>query len=352
MAKTKKRGFSYTQRSDADMRKRKNQSSGNYDSPWKDQVTMFKVSDGTNKVRILPPTWENPTHYGYDAWVHYGIGADKGSYMCPKKMGEGDCQICELAGELRRDGDEKGADNCKPTRRVACWIINRKAPEEGPLFWSMPWTVDRDFAAVADDDESGEMLVVDHPEDGYDLSFKREGQGRNTKYGAIKIARTASPISEDEDEQDGWIDFVVDNPVPEMLNYHEEDHIRGVLAGTKDKDSDDDDDDDPEARMATRSRRTRTKDEDEDDDTPPPKPRRRRSKPDPEPDDDDGDDLDAAGDDDDKDEPEKPRKSRRRSRESLDDDDGDDDDGDDDPPAKSKRGNLRDRIKGGLKRRG
>jgi len=271
--KTKSR-FQYQQRTREDVKRRANQSGGLFDSLFKAQFSTFTPKEGKNQVRILPATWDKPTHYGMDVFVHYGIGSDNQSYLCLDATKGEKCPICEERKQADRAGDSDYAKSLQATKRVLVWVINRGAESDGPQLWSMPWTIDRDINSLTLEEEGG-ILAMDDPEDGYDVHITRTGTGLKTKY-LVKIARRASPLADDPDKAQEWLDFIVENPLPEVLQCFDYDHIASVAQGKKSaKDEEDEEEEDEirptkrqSARSATKSTASvtsRSKDEDEED---------------------------------------------------------------------------------------
>jgi len=185
MATEKKRIFKYNPRSE-DLKKRRQENTGYEakDSFIKEGFTSwFKPRDKENRIRIMPPTWDDNQHYGLDIYVHYNIGPKKAAYLCPKKMGTSDwCPICDEVDMLKKEGKTKEADALKWKYRVLMWIIDRKAinsdtkKNEGPKLWSMPWTIDRNIMLQAEDEDTGEVANIDDPDDGYDVIFQKIGE--------------------------------------------------------------------------------------------------------------------------------------------------------------------------------
>lgn len=351
--------FKYQKRSRESVRDAANQNSGNYDSIVKDGTKLYKPKDGKNTVRILPPTWEGADYYAYDIWVNYGIGVDQQSYLSLSKMKNKKDPLEEAKREAESEGDKKTSDALTPKKRRGMYVIDRMAEEEGVQFWPCAWTFDKDVANMCVDEDDGSIVYIDDPNKGNDIRFYREGTGRNTKYPAskIKILKT-SPLSEDERQQDEWLEYAQENPIPGILLYHDYDHIAAVFGGkvrTKEdeeeeeknggrkrrgRDKDDDEDD-------RKSSKKRSRDEDEDD-----KPVKRRSR------DDDDDDEEkpskrrSRDEDEDEDKPkrkrtdddedEKPRKRRVREEEDEEEDKPkkrrrDEDEDEDDKPAKKRK---------------
>lgn len=262
----------YAKRTPDQIKKRAEQTGGRYDSFLKTGVDMFRPKSGDNTLRYLPPTWENPQHYGYDVWVHAYVGVDESSYLCPAKMLNKPCPICDAAKEAKDSGDEEEYKGLKPTNRVLAYVLDRdeeipKKATPTPLIYSQSWSFDRDIAALSD--TKGGALYIDHPEDGYDVTFKKRGQGLNTRYIGVQIDRDPSPICEDEKDQQAVLDLIAEKPIPDMLKFYPAEHLRKVIEGTseqKDEDLDKDEDNDEGSEAAEdrrRGGRSRSRDEEE-----------------------------------------------------------------------------------------
>ncbi len=119
------------------------------------------------------------------------------------------------------------------------------------------------------DKDTGEVLPIDHPEDGYDVTFEKNGTGMKTRYEGVSIARRSSPLGKRE-----WLEFAMDNPIPDQLVYYPYEHIAKAFGGKsahssdrgdKDRDRDDDrrrDRDSDKDRDRDDDRRSRDRDDD------------------------------------------------------------------------------------------
>jgi len=241
--------YEYQSRNPDDAKSRANKGANDFDRILKEGVKMWKPNDGDNRIRILPPTWEGAKHFGLDIYVHYGVGPDRQSYLCLSKMrGEPD-PIAEEHERARRDEDEKYAKELEAKRRVLVYLIDRDNEKEGVQAWSMPWTLDRDIVKVMQDRTTGEVLEIDHPEDGYDVTFEKKGAKDRTEYLGVSIARRSSPLGKED-----WLDHAVEHPLPEQLNYFDYDHIAKVFGGQGAQKSSRDRDDDRGGRDRDRDR--------------------------------------------------------------------------------------------------
>jgi hypothetical protein len=234
------RSFNYVRRSQDDVRARAIARGGNYDDFIKSQYKKYKVRDGKNVVRILPPTWEKAKHYGFDIFVNYGIGADNQAYLSLSKMrGEAD-PLAEAYREAQREDNEKVAKALAPRQRILMWVIDRQADEEGPQLWAAPFTFDKALANISMDEDTKEIVYIDDPDEGCDVRFHKEGSGLMTNYDASKMRLLKpSPLHEDATQAEEWLAYVTENPISECLQFYSYDHIAQVFNGHVRTDDDD-----------------------------------------------------------------------------------------------------------------
>lgn len=219
--------FAYEGRSREQIDKRAKMRGKEFDRFISDGVKVWTPGDGINSIRILPPTWKGAEHYGLDLYVHYGVGPDRQSYLCLTKMLDKPDPIAEEHATALRDGEDKDyVKSLEAKRRCGVYLIDRDAEKEGVQFWAMPWTIDADINKLSVDRKTGETLNIDDPEDGYDIEFEKTGTGARTKYEAVAIARRSSPLGNRK-----WLDYAVENPIPDQLVYFEYDHIAKAFGG-------------------------------------------------------------------------------------------------------------------------
>ena len=218
--------FKYHERSATDWEKRATQQGGEFQGFVKDELLMWSPKKGSNWIRILPPTDADMTHYGIDVWVHYSVGPEKASVICPLKMAAEPCPICDARVSLeRRNGDEDEIRELKAGRRVLVWIIDRNEEDKGPQLWAMSWTQDKDMCGIARDPRSGEIYVIDHPDHGYDLYFDKTGEKLQTKYTGYQLARKPSAVA------DKHLDFIQEHSLWDVLVPRSYDQIKKIFEG-------------------------------------------------------------------------------------------------------------------------
>lgn len=231
MVKQKRRKVrQYRELTKDEVKARTSRSTGMFDPILKDFVNTFTPAEGHNKIRILPPTWDDFNHWGHHQFVHYDVGPDSQSYLCPLKSKVGPCPICDERKAVGKT-DEAYSKSLAPNQRIALWVIDRNDEETGPKFWSMARTIDVDLGYRSVDKQTGDLLPLYNISKGYDIEFTREGTGVKTRYTGIEISRHCNPLHDDPDTVDEWLDFVEENPVPSVFMFYDYEHIEGAFSG-------------------------------------------------------------------------------------------------------------------------
>lgn len=221
--KPRKSRFNYKKRSAAAAKKRSADNNNTRDSYLKEGVKFYGAKKGDNTIRLLPPTWEDAENYGIDVFIHYGIGADNNSYLCLNKMKGEPCPICEERERALSDEKDEYAKSLRPTKRVLAYLIDRKEENEGVKVWAMPITLDKEINLQSVDPQTDEVLSVDDPDEGFDVFYQKTGEAQMTRYEGVRLARNPSEID------DEFLDYIEENPLENILNYHDYDHIDRVF---------------------------------------------------------------------------------------------------------------------------
>jgi hypothetical protein len=263
--------FVYQKRTREQFNAVKNRRGGGFDSYIKREYKKYKMRDGKNLIRFLPPTWGTEdapaNHFAYEAFVNYDIGPDKQSYLSLAKMKQAKDPLDEARRTTR---DQELAKALNPTRRWLAWIVDRMAPDEGPQVFDYPGKLNTAICTASTDEDTNEIVWVDDPKQGADVRFYKEGQGKTgTSYPGEKVKVLAvSPLSDDAAEAKEWLDFVAENPITKCLQYYEYDHISMVYNGAaKASDEEDDNETVDEETGEVKSNKTSTvevKDEEDD----------------------------------------------------------------------------------------
>ena len=217
--------FQYKPRSDEDWEKRASQKGGGFQGYILDDYRLYTLKKGENAIRILPPTWEGATHYGMDVHTHFGVGPDKATVLCPYRMVNERCPICEARSLAEKRGDDDLSKELRSSRRVLVWLIDRKDEDKGPVIWGMPWTLDAAITKVSKDRTTGKFYHIDSPEEGFDVYFDRDGEGIGTKYTGVVLARRATSVEAE------WVEYVNKHPLTDTLLVRDYEEIQNLFEG-------------------------------------------------------------------------------------------------------------------------
>lgn len=241
--------FKMRERTYEDARTRANQRGNNNDNWLKDGVNVFKPAEGDNCIRYFPipadvqDEYKLQNHYGMDCYVHYGIGGQFNSYPCLEQWKPEQrpaeyrdygtkCPVCEYKRQLEAEKAPKEETKELGFRKaVLAYVLDRNREQDGPLPWPMTMTMDKEFSLLSIDKTDNTLLPIEHPDKGYDVLFKREGSGLNTKYPGKQIARKPSFLHRDENVQDQLLQYVVDHPLPSLIKFYTYEEISASLNG-------------------------------------------------------------------------------------------------------------------------
>lgn len=258
--------FKYEGRTAEDVKTRATMSGGDFDSYLSDKVRFLKVKEGETTIRIMPPTWDTKSkwgnNWGIEVFVHRDIGPDKGAYLCPEKMLGEPCPICEARARI--DDDDDLVKALKPGRQTLAYVIDRDNEKEGPLVWRVGIKGEKEIQSRSSDKKTGAVILIDDPEEGFDISFRRDGAGLKTTYTGWDVARDATPLCEKESRQDAWLEFIEDNPLPDLLIIHEYDYLDAIYRGKRSSKSDKADSEARDERPSRSSRSSRDEGEKDD----------------------------------------------------------------------------------------
>lgn len=207
---------------------------------------QFKPGEGFNSIRILPPdpAWgAKARHYGLTIYRHLGIGPHHSAFLChdveindallPGRVKTGD-PICALNGIASKQGNKELSAQLYAKPGVLVWLIDRAHPEKGPQWWIMPPSkINKEICLRAFNPKSQKGLPVDHPENGYDISFTYEkNAGGYPQYTGVDIDREASPIATTPLLQEKVLNFIVQHSLIKILKYHTFEQMNeALLAG-------------------------------------------------------------------------------------------------------------------------
>jgi hypothetical protein len=226
---------------------------GDWDSIFKKDIPVYKARDGKNTIRIISPNlfiedtkgkekevgWVGADYWGMDIFVHNSVGDTFTPYLCLQKMLKKPCPICEDRERAEREGsedeeDEKYIKSLRPKHRVIVYLVDRKSDDPEVQVWSMPrYGMDDEIAKVAYDEDDNSDIPVDCPEDGRNIHFQLCKDMKSPDFGYSGIKLSSNPTEIDNE----FLEYVADNPLPDVLQFYSYERIKEVHEGVSDTSS-------------------------------------------------------------------------------------------------------------------
>ncbi len=233
---------------------------------------FWRSSTGDNFIAIIPPK-DADSYFGLEIFPHFNIGFNSASFLCPRMMsgGKDRCPLCEERRRLLDAGcedEELLRDLNAYPPRFLYFIVDMTSADteaEGVQLYDAPMTVDDEILAMSKDRRTGELLDVSDPDDGFTVSFLREGAQRRTNYKAFKL-------EERDPLPDEWLDAVI--PLEKVIVVGNYDEMKEAYFGDDKEEGSDEYDEKPESSKPRRSRKT-----DDEEDEKPKRGRRPKRKP-------------------------------------------------------------------------
>jgi len=163
--------------------------------------TQWKPQEGTNHIRILPSVTEGEM-MGKDIWVHYSVGINKSSVLCPYRMEGKKCPVCEEGKMLKDSGaPENDYKQLWNTKRAVFFILDKSknATETGIQLYIAPKTVGEKIFNLCRIKETGECIDISSPTEGYDIFFdlKKGKEFWDVDYNGFERSQKTNSISEE-----------------------------------------------------------------------------------------------------------------------------------------------------------
>ncbi len=216
---------------------------------------FFKVTKEKTTLRFLPPRRgvKNPFVKTYQHYTNLVEGNDKTRviFNCPRKMMNQPCPVCAMAERKRatgREDDRERAYDLFPKLRVYAAVIDRSDPDKGVQIYPIGKKI---FSALVAIREDGEDFT--HPINGFDIAILKKGSKKTDTEYTVKAYRKDSPLSEDPEQFNEWIDALPDLTTYAYVPNAAE--LQAKLEAAQDAADAEDDEDEAPARRSGREDR-------------------------------------------------------------------------------------------------
>lgn len=230
----------------------------------------WKCDNGRHDIDIIPyvagkhdpQVKEGEYTYVLEVFVHNKVGAEEDkTFICLHKTYGKPCPICEYRKRLiEEEADEDLIESLKVSKyprslyNILCHDDPRKS-KEIVIFNTSHFLFEKQLVEMAQSTprqiEEGYDPIIDFadPEDGYGISFTREGEGRNTRITGIRFNKRKKAISEKILERAYVLDEIIHIPTY--------DEVYEAFWGQSREDKERDEEEEDERRPSRKSSRSR-----------------------------------------------------------------------------------------------
>ncbi len=156
-------------------------------------ITKYKTEASDNFIRIMPPK-DDTVMWAREVWVHRNIGANGVTLLCPKKMYNKPCPVCEAIEAMKAaKASDDEIKTIVATRRYLMFVYDVRNDEtiaKGLRWYDAPGIVISNIVLLSKDKRTKEIIDVCDPVDGRDIEFVRKGSGLSSKYEAFNLVKT------------------------------------------------------------------------------------------------------------------------------------------------------------------
>lgn len=226
-----------------------NRSSGNRFTIMPKSIKIWRPTAGEeSKIRFLPQLTK--PYFAEETRGHYRVGAAGHSFGCPHMLKQ-ECPLCTFAKEKyneadaeddkeRQDAIKKVAKDYNGVVYYCAYMLDRRAMDKGVQMYMMTVKAYESIYAVLTDDH-GKALPIDHPVNGYDITFTLPKKSEN-KYASIegvKAARNPSPVTLDPfkgvdspEKAADWVRYIKEHPIREAVQFLPFDEMKELAFGS------------------------------------------------------------------------------------------------------------------------
>jgi len=164
------------------------------------EIKVYKMKDGDNFLRILPPA--EGGDFSQDIYVHSFVGPNDGSYLCLEKNYDEKCPICVRYKKAKGDGDDELAKQLAPKKRVLYLVldVSEKPQSTDALVFDSPSQLSDEILRQCMDRKTKAVNDISDASEGREVIFTKVGKGIKTKYQGVTLG-DVYPLDDDIADQ-------------------------------------------------------------------------------------------------------------------------------------------------------
>lgn len=208
-----------------------------------EEVNFWKPKPGKNYLNFLyykiatnnhPLVRSNDAKVGdedfvLDIWVHQYVGPSNCDIICPRRTFGKPCPICEAGQKYHDEGDNDGAQKCRPTHKAIYNVVDEKDRDKGVQIFIASYKYFQQELMDEAGDAGEDGGIIDFPDfkDGKVVIFRAEEESFNRNkyfvYKSFKFKDRDEPLSKSLKDQVYQLD--------KYMVLHSYDEIRALFYG-------------------------------------------------------------------------------------------------------------------------
>lgn len=179
----------------------------------KDKLFTLATDKSTedNGIRILP-AWDEKGWIALVTALHFNVGINRNTFICPNLISEGDCPFCPVVSKLKSEYEKYRVDISAAGAKTRAYsnVVNTKVPQVGTLVFSYGIKI---LEPIMKYQDCGEYGDITDPLEGRDIFIDRKVTGKNQFQDSIRVAGKPSML-QNPDALDQLFDL--DTILPEI----------------------------------------------------------------------------------------------------------------------------------------
>jgi hypothetical protein len=162
-------------------------------------ISSFKSLEGSNYIALLPQP--NGSEYFKEIYAHYDVGVNNDAYLCPNKMFNDKCPLCDYAKKLKNSGEPSEVfSDFLPRKRYLFFILDmtdKVTQTKGIKLFDAPFAIMKGIIGISENPRTKELIDVSDPDENINVVYSRKGTKKNsTEYGDFQKEERTKPIPE------------------------------------------------------------------------------------------------------------------------------------------------------------
>jgi hypothetical protein len=182
------------------------------------QFSLDHKKDGEYQIRLMRP-WSQEGVFAKGTKVHFFVGSEKQTVICPNVLGPNLCPFCKVHGLIKNESMYVAdTADIRPNYRYYSNVVDMKNPGKGVMLWSYGPQI---FFPLKTFQDKGLWGDITDPLGGRDILITRQVRGKVSD--VVNPAPNPSPIA-----NENWLDELIN--IDEVLPNADEGLVKKLFA--------------------------------------------------------------------------------------------------------------------------